>query len=50
MLAGTEGPDGAVELAADETSPVSSDDSNHLESQGELFYTKEAKCPLKVLK
>lgn len=34
MLAGNEGPDGGVEVTADETSPVTSDDLNQTDRKG----------------
>lgn len=37
MLAGNEGPDGAVEVTADETSPVPSDDLNQTDRKGAFF-------------
>lgn len=37
MLAGNEGADGAVEVTAEETSPVPSDDPNHPDKKGAFF-------------
>lgn len=39
MLAGNDGADGAVEVTAEETSPVSSDDSDHSDTTGACLYT-----------